>query len=116
MILIKYFTSRLKGPLSFNYQERPVLVIERKSKESMEGRKFGGKVTIDGHLAGHTGNRFEKTPKKRNLPTMNQTKIMVNDADESSSDELIVQIKKCRSLGLSQYPATLRLAVSEMSQ
>jgi PAS domain S-box-containing protein len=82
----------------------------------MEGRKFGGKVTIDGHLASHTGNRFEKTPKERNLPTMNQTKIMENDADESSSDELIVQIKKWRSLGLSQYPATLRLAVSDTSQ
>ena len=82
----------------------------------MEGRKFGGKITIDGHLVSHTGNRFEKTPKKRNLPTMNQTKIMLNDADESNSDELIVQIKKWRSLGLSQYPATQRLAVSDTSQ
>jgi PAS domain S-box-containing protein len=82
----------------------------------MEGRKFGGKLTIDGHLASNTGHGFEKTRKKRNFPPMNQTKIMVNDEDEFSSDELIVQIKKWRSLGLSQYPATQSLAVSDTSQ
>jgi PAS domain S-box-containing protein len=47
---------------------------------------------------------------------MNETKIMVNNTDESSSDELIVQIKKWRSLGRSQYPATPPLAVTGTSQ
>ncbi len=47
---------------------------------------------------------------------MNEAKTMVNDADESSSDELIVQFKKWRSLGRSQYPATQHLAVTGTSQ
>ena len=47
---------------------------------------------------------------------MNEAKPMVNDADESSSDELIVQFKKWRSLGRSQYPATQHLAVTGTSQ
>gem|GEM_PF-1089649 len=76
----------------------------------MEGRKFGGNPTIEGHSASHTGHRF--IPKKRNLSALNRT-IMANDPDEFSSDELIVQIKKWRSLGLSQSLATQRLAVSE---
>src|SRR5262249_46365242 len=42
--------------------------------------------------------------------------ITANDPDEFSSDELIVQIKKWRSLGLSQSLATQRLAVSETPQ
>ena len=41
---------------------------------------------------------------------------MANDPNESSSDELIVEIKKWRSLGLSQSSATQRLAVSDTSQ
>lgn len=60
----------------------------------MAEQKFGGKVTTNSHLAGRTGDRFH--PKKRNLSALNQT-IMANDPNESSSDELIVQIKKWRS-------------------
>ena len=82
----------------------------------MAEQKSSEKVTINSHLASRAGHRFEKPPKKRNLPTMNQTKIMLNDADESNSDELITQIKKWRSLGRSQYPATQRLAVSDTPQ
>jgi len=79
----------------------------------MGARKFGGNPTIEGRSASHTGHRF--IPKKRNLSALNQT-IMANDPDEFSSDELIVQIKKWRSLGLSQSLATQRLAVSETPQ
>ena len=65
----------------------------------MAEQKFSEKVTINSHLASRAGHRFEKPPKRRNLPTMNQTKIMnqtktmLSDADESNSDELITQIK-----------------------
>src|SRR5262245_28985461 len=55
-------------------------------------------------MFGYTGHRFEKIPKNRNLLKMNESKIIVKDADDSSADELIVQIKKWRSIGLSQYP------------
>src|SRR5215510_4626131 len=79
----------------------------------MGARKFGGNPTIEGRSASHTGHRF--IPKKRNLSGLNQTN-MANDPDEFSSDELIVQIKKWRSLGLSQSLATQRLAVSETPQ
>src|SRR5262247_4276611 len=79
----------------------------------MGARKFGGNPTIEGRSASHTGHRF--IPKKRNLSALNQT-IMANDPDESSSDELIMQIKKWRSLGLSQYSATEPSAVSDASQ
>src|SRR5262245_49273920 len=79
----------------------------------MEGRKFGGNRAIEGHSASHTGHRFY--PKKRNLSALKQT-IMANDSGESSSDELIMQIKKWRSLGLSQYSATQPSAVSYASQ
>src|SRR5215510_10668221 len=79
----------------------------------MEGRKFGGNRAIGGHSASQTGHRFH--PKKRNLSALNQT-IMANDPGESSSDELIMQIKKWRSLGLSQYSATQFSAVSDASQ
>ena len=41
---------------------------------------------------------------------------MATDPDEFSSDELIVEIKKWRSLGLSQSSATQRLALSDTSQ
>src|SRR5262245_23504119 len=41
---------------------------------------------------------------------------MANDPNESSSDELIVEIKNWRSLNLSQYSAIQRLAVSDESQ
>ena len=47
---------------------------------------------------------------------MDKAKIMVNDTDESSSDELIVQIKKWRSFGRSQYPATHHLTVTATAQ
>src|SRR5215475_11127082 len=79
----------------------------------MEGRKFGGNRAIEDHSASQTGHRFH--PKKRNLSALNQT-IMTNDPGESSSDELIMQIKKWRSLGLSQYSATQFSAVSDASQ
>lgn len=47
---------------------------------------------------------------------MDNTKIMVNDTEESSSDELIVQIKKWRSFGRSQYSATHQLALTATAQ
>src|SRR5215813_2319013 len=79
----------------------------------MRARKFGGNPTIEGRSASHTGHRF--IPKKRNLSALNQT-IMANDPDEFSSDELIVEINKWRSLGLSETMATERLAVSGTPQ
>src|SRR5262245_48774582 len=79
----------------------------------MAARKLVGNPPIEGRSASHTGHRF--IPKKRNPSALNQT-IMANDPDELSSDELIVQIKKWRSLGLSQSLATQRLAVSETPQ
>src|SRR5262245_44817254 len=79
----------------------------------MEGRKVAGNRTIEGHSASQTGHRFY--PKKRNLSALNQT-TMTNDPGESSSDELIMQIKKWRSLGLSQYSATKPSPVSDASQ
>ena len=47
---------------------------------------------------------------------MNDCKIMINDTDESSYDDLIVEFKKWRSHGRSQYPATHRLAVTGAAQ
>lgn len=47
---------------------------------------------------------------------MDKAKIMVNDVDRSNADELIVQIKKWRSLGRSQYPATHHLALTATTQ
>ena len=88
----------------------------------MADRKFGPKVTpIRGHSVRHTDGPFQKTRNHRRtdsstLATMNDGKIMINETDESSSDELIIQIKKWRSLGRSQYPATPRLAVTDTSQ
>ena len=41
---------------------------------------------------------------------------MINDTDESSYDDLIVEFKKWRSHGRSQYPATHRLAVTGAAQ
>jgi PAS domain S-box-containing protein len=43
---------------------------------------------------------------------MNEAKTMINDTDESSFDDLIVEFKKWRSHGQSQYPVTQRLAVT----
>ena len=43
---------------------------------------------------------------------MNDGKIMINDTDESSYDDLIVEFKKWRSHGRSQYPVTQGLAVN----
>jgi PAS domain S-box-containing protein len=59
---------------------------------------------------------LEKSPKHINLSTMDKAKIMVNDTDESSSDELIIQIKKWRSFGQSRYPATHHLEVTATAQ
>jgi PAS domain S-box-containing protein len=47
---------------------------------------------------------------------MNDCKIMINDTDESSYDDLIVEFKKWRSHRRSQYPATHRLAVTGAAQ
>jgi two-component system CheB/CheR fusion protein len=47
---------------------------------------------------------------------MDKAKIMLNDTDESSSDELILEIKKWRSFGRSHYPATDHLAVTAKAQ
>jgi two-component system CheB/CheR fusion protein len=41
---------------------------------------------------------------------MDETASMASDVDESSADELIMQIKKWRSLRRIQYPATIQLA------
>src|SRR5262245_10863987 len=82
-------------------------------RKPMAEQKFGGKVTINEQPVSRTGHLFH--PKKRNLSILNQT-IMANDPNESSSDELIVQIKKWRSLNLSQYSAIQRLAVSDESK
>jgi two-component system CheB/CheR fusion protein len=43
---------------------------------------------------------------------MNDGKIMINDTDESSFDDLIVEFKKWRAYGRSQYPVTQRLVVT----
>jgi PAS domain S-box-containing protein len=43
---------------------------------------------------------------------MNEAKIMVNDTDASSCDDLIVEFKKWRSHSRIQYPVTQRLAVT----
>ena len=61
---------------------------------------------------GHGGDWFKKTSKQSNLPTMNEAKIMVNDTDASSCDDLIVEFKKWRSHSRIQYPVTQRLAVT----
>src|SRR5215831_20769436 len=106
--MIGVLLGSLKGAV-FPWPERP----EGLERKSMGARKFGGNITIEGHSASHTGHRF--LPKKRNLSALNQT-IMATDPDEFSSDELIVHIKKWRSLGLSQYSATQRLAVNDTSQ
>jgi len=88
----------------------------------MADRKFGPKVTaIRGHAIRHTDGPFQKTRNHKRtdsstLATMNDGKIMINETDESSSDELIIQIKKWRSLGRSQYPAAPRLAATDTSQ
>ena len=77
----------------------------------MAGRKLGAKLTaIRGHMARHIDDPFQKTRK------LNEAKIMINDTDESSYDDLIVEFKKWRSHGLSQYPATQRLAVTGTEQ
>jgi PAS domain S-box-containing protein len=47
---------------------------------------------------------------------MNDCKIMINDTDKSSYDDLIVEFKKWRSHRRSQYPATHRLAVTGAAQ
>ena len=47
---------------------------------------------------------------------MNEAKIMINDTDESSFDDLIVEFKKWRAHGRSQCPATHRLAVTDTAQ
>jgi PAS domain S-box-containing protein len=65
---------------------------------------------------GHGADWFKKTSKQSNLPTMNEAKIMANDTDESSCDDLIIEFKKWRSHGQSQYPATHRLAVTGTAQ
>ena len=78
----------------------------------MAEQKFGGRLSGLDHAGSRADHRFEKIPQNRNLPTMNELKIIGKDADESSSDELIVQLKKWRSIGLSQYPASQRLTVS----
>src|SRR5262245_30936921 len=106
--MIGVLLGSLKGAV-FPWPERP----EGLERKSMGARKFGGNITIEGHSASHTGHRF--LPKKRNLSALNQT-IMANDPDESSSDELILQIKKWRSLGLSQYSTPQPSAVSDASQ
>jgi PAS domain S-box-containing protein len=79
---------------------------------SIAERKLVAKLADIDHVAGHRGDWFKKTSKQCNLPTMNEAKIMINDTDESSFDDLIVEFKKWRSHGRSQYPVTQRLAVS----
>jgi PAS domain S-box-containing protein len=78
---------------------------------SMAERKLVAKLAD----IGHGGDWFKKTSKQCNLPTMNDAKIMINDTDESGFDDLIVEFKKWRSHGRSQYPVThvtQRLAVT----
>jgi two-component system CheB/CheR fusion protein len=73
-------------------------------------------TAIGGHGVSRFGYRLAKTPQNINLSTMDKAEIMVNDTDESSSDELIVQIKKWRSFGGSQYSETNHLAVTATAQ
>ena len=69
----------------------------------MAERKLGAKLTaIRGHMARHIDDPFQKTRKHKRtdsitLATMNDGKIMINDTDESSYDDLIVEFKKWRS-------------------
>jgi PAS domain S-box-containing protein len=60
--------------------------------------------------------RKHKRTDSSTLATMNDCKIMINDTDESSYDDLIVEFKKWRSHRRSQYPATHRLAVTGAAQ
>ena len=88
----------------------------------MAERKLGAKLTaIRGHMARHNDDPFQKTRKHKRtdsvaLATMNEAKIMINDTDESSFDDLIVEFKKWRAHGRSQCPATHRLAVTDTAQ
>jgi PAS domain S-box-containing protein len=88
------------------------------------GRKFDGRTEAwrEAHRyarphARHIDYPFQKTCKHKRIDsstpaTMNDGKIMINDTDESSYDDLIVEFKKWRSHGRSQYPATQGLAVT----
>ena len=84
----------------------------------MAERQLGAKLTaIRGQMARHIDDPFQKTRMHKRTDsstpaTMNDGKIMINDTDESSYDDLIVEFKKWRSHGRSQYPVTQRLAVN----
>ena len=69
------------------------------------------------NMARHNDDPFQKTRKHKRtdsntLATINDGKIMINDTDKSSYDDLIVEFKKWRSHGRSQYAATHRLAAT----
>ena len=84
----------------------------------MAERKLGAKLTaIRGQMARHIDHPFQKTRKQKRTDSstpaaMNDGKIMINDTDESSFDDLIVDFKKWRAHGRRQYPVTQRLAVT----
>jgi len=86
----------------------------------MAERRLGPKLTaIRGNMARRNEDPEDGKHKRTDsstLATMNDCKIMINDTDESSYDDLIVEFKKWRSHGRSQYPATHRLAVTGAAQ
>lgn len=86
----------------------------------MAERRPGPKLTaIRGNMARRNEDPEDGKHKRTDsstLATMNDCKIMINDTDESSYDDLIVEFKKWRSHGRSQYPATHRLAVTGAAQ
>lgn len=86
----------------------------------MAERRLGPKLTaIRGNMARRNEDPEDGKHKRTDsstLATMNDCKIMINDTDESSYDDLIVEFKKWRSHRRSQYPATHRLAVTGAAQ
>jgi PAS domain S-box-containing protein len=86
----------------------------------MAERGPGPKLTaIRGNMARRSEDPEDGKHKRTDsstLATMNDCKIMINDTDESSYDDLIVEFKKWRSHRRSQYPATHRLAVTGAAQ
>jgi PAS domain S-box-containing protein len=86
----------------------------------MAERRPGPKLTaIRGNMARRNEDPEDGKHKRTDsstLATMNDCKIMINDTDESSYDDLIVEFKKWRSHRRSQYPATHRLPVTGAAQ
>ncbi len=88
----------------------------------MAERKLGAKLTaIRGQMARHIDHPFQKTRKQKRTDSstpaaMNDGKIMINDTDESSFDDLIVDFKKWRAHGRRQYLVTQRLVVTSTAE